>query len=98
FATHNAYTCTASSCTYSNEIRGKGGPSPLYLAVYEGDGHNITKGYGTVTPTFPKNAWTIARTHCAPGCAAAVTFQQGYDVMVSAFYGLEAPAGWKSKP
>ena len=98
FATHSAYSCAATSCQYNNELLAKGGRSPVYVAREEGAAHNITRAYGGVGATFPTKAWTVGRTFCEPGCAASVTFQQNYEVMVSAFYGLEAPAGWKSRP
>lgn len=96
FSTHTSFTCTSTSCQYGNELAGKGGGSPFRLVVEEGIAHNITKVLGGSTAVYPKPVWSAARTHCGGGCPAAATFQQSYDLLMSAWYGSPAPPGWSA--
>lgn len=96
FATQTAYTCSVRSCQYSNEVQTVGGSSPLYAVAHEGSTSKITGSFGNPDAPYPRPIWTVGRTFCGPDCVASITLQQTYDVVVTAFYGREAPPDWRA--
>lgn len=98
FATQSAYTCYAASCQYSNEIGGVGGSSPLYKVIHDGVGEEIVGHLEEDPEKYPVVLWTAGRTYCPDGCYVTASFQQRYDLWVSAFYGQAADDDWRALP
>jgi hypothetical protein len=96
---HNSYVCSAATCLSNGWDLNVGGFSPIKGQLLEGAERRITKKYGEDPATYPKQVWTETLSYCGTNCTGMmVVFQQSFNKYLTAFYGIEPPAGFTALP